>query len=192
MDTSKDTEPQEMLEMVRSIGLTLRQQRKERKLSLDELAELTGVSKLTLGKIERGETNPSLAVIWRIADGLAIPMSSLFAVENAVQVTRSGEGIHFTDGPWKVEPMFAQSANGTGEVYRVFIQPQSSYCSEYHPAGFIETATVMSGSVRVMVCDKPYDLKPYDAIRFRSDYRHSYVNDTDEAAVLQISLERQA
>jgi len=181
-----------MLEMVRGIGLTLRQLRKERKMSLDELAERTGVSKLTLGKIERGETNPSLAVIWRIADGLSIAMASLFAAESVVQLSRSGEGIYFTDGPWRVEPMFARQANGAAEVYRAFLQPRSSYCSEFHPAGLVETAIVMSGSVRVKVCDKHYELKAFDALRFAGDYSHCYINDTDEVAVLQISLERQA
>ncbi|MFE5320038.1 helix-turn-helix domain-containing protein [Paenibacillus sp. NPDC056579] len=191
MDTTKQSEPQEMLQMVRSIGSALRQLRKERKLSLDELADRTGVSKLTLGKIERGESNPSLCVIWRMTDGLGVPLSSLFAEESGVLVSRSGEGIQLTDGPWKIEPMFAESANGTVEIYRAYLDPHSEYSSEYHPTGLTETVTVLSGSVRVIVCDKPYELKAFDAVRFRGDHKHSYNNDTDEVAVLQISLERQ-
>ncbi|WP_079910122.1 helix-turn-helix domain-containing protein [Paenibacillus sp. 32352] len=190
MDLPKDTE-QDMMEMVRRIGHQLRHMRKERKLSLDDLADLTGVSKLTLGKIERGETNPSLAVIWRIADGLSIPMSSLFENETFVQLSRSGEGIHFTDGPFRVEPIFTRSSNGIADSYRVFLQPDSSYSSEYHPAGLIETATVMSGSVRINVCDTSYEMGLYDSIRFRGDYSHSYINTSDSAAVIHISLERQ-
>ncbi|WP_051620305.1 helix-turn-helix domain-containing protein [Paenibacillus sp. UNC451MF] len=190
MDFSKDIEPQDMMEMVRRIGQQFRYMRKEQKLSLDDLADRTGVSKLTLGKIERGETNPSLAVIWRIADGLSIPMSSLFETEKVIQLSRTGEGIYFTDGPWRVEPIFARSSNGNVDSYRAFLQPHSTYSSEYHPTSVMETATVMSGSVRIMVCDKPYELQLHDSIRFRGDYGHSYVNHSDSETILHISLER--
>lgn len=190
LDSSKDIEQQDMLEMVRRMGHQLRQMRKEQGLSLDDLAERTGVSKLTLGKIERGETNPSLTVIWRIADGLAIPLSSLFETERVVQLSRSGEGIYFTDGPWRVEPIFTHASNGMMDSCRAILQPHSTYSAEYHPASVMETATVMSGSVRIVVCDKPYVLQRYDSIRFRGDYSHSYVNETDEEAILYITLER--
>ncbi len=178
------------MEMVRRIGNQLRQMRKEQKLSLDDLADRTGVSKLTLGKIERGETNPSLTVIWRIADGLAIPMSSLFETEKVIQLSRAGEGIYFTDGPWRVEPIFTHSSSGTVDSCRAFLQPHSTYSAEYHPTSVMETATVMEGSVRILVCDKPYELQMYDSIRFRGDSSHSYVNKTDTVAILYITFER--
>lgn len=41
--------------------------RKKRKMSLDNLSEITGVSKSMLGQIERGESNPTIAVLWKIA-----------------------------------------------------------------------------------------------------------------------------
>lgn len=47
------------------MGAALKKYRKEKNISLDDLAELTGVSKLTLGNIERGETNPTLTIIWK-------------------------------------------------------------------------------------------------------------------------------
>ena len=56
-------------------GQRLRQLRQINKLSLAALAESAGVTKLTLGKIERGEGNPTLSVIWKIANGLGAEMS---------------------------------------------------------------------------------------------------------------------
>ena len=59
------------------MGLRLRKVRQQQGQSLDVLAVKVGVNKLTLGKIERGEGNPTLSVIWKIANGLGVPFSSL-------------------------------------------------------------------------------------------------------------------
>ena len=48
----------------------LRRMRENRRLSLDAVARLTGVSKSMLGQIERGEVNPTVASLWKIAGGL--------------------------------------------------------------------------------------------------------------------------
>ena len=66
-------------------------------MSLDDLAELTGVSKLTLGNIERGETNPTLAIIWKISKGISLPLLALFKSEDTVSLYRAGEGLRFSN-----------------------------------------------------------------------------------------------
>ena len=43
------------------IANNLKRIRDERKLSLDKVADLTGVSKSMLGQIERGESNPTIS-----------------------------------------------------------------------------------------------------------------------------------
>ena len=59
------------------ISENLRQIRKEKKLSLDSMAEQTGVSKSMLGQIERGESSPTVATLWKIATGLHISFTAL-------------------------------------------------------------------------------------------------------------------
>ncbi|MFD1204341.1 MULTISPECIES: helix-turn-helix transcriptional regulator [Sporosarcina] len=51
-------------QIVLQVGAVLKKLRKEKRLSLEDLSELSGVSKLTLGNIERGETNPTVAMLW--------------------------------------------------------------------------------------------------------------------------------
>src|ERR1700679_1417341 len=55
----------------------LREQRKRRDMSLDQLAQLTGVSRAALSQIETRKTNPTIGVLWKIASGLGIPFSDL-------------------------------------------------------------------------------------------------------------------
>ena len=57
------------------IGRRLKEIRKSRRLTLDDTAELTGVSKPMLGQIERGQSSPTINTLWKISTGLKIPLS---------------------------------------------------------------------------------------------------------------------
>lgn len=59
-----------------NIGKHLKNIRQNRELSLDEAAEMTGVSKPMLGQIERGQSSPTITTLWKIATGLKVPLSS--------------------------------------------------------------------------------------------------------------------
>ena len=48
------------------LGKTIQRLRKAYNLSLSELAEQSGVAKSIISQIERNETNPTLATIWRL------------------------------------------------------------------------------------------------------------------------------
>ena len=93
------------------ISENLRQIRKEKKLSLDSMAEQTGVSKSMLGQIERGESSPTVATLWKIATGLHISFTALLdgteefvlvfegalrlTVDGVEYVVEAGEGIRY-------------------------------------------------------------------------------------------------
>ena len=59
------------------IGENLKRLRTERNLSLSKLSEICGVSKVMLGQIERGESNPTINTIWKIANGFKLPYTVL-------------------------------------------------------------------------------------------------------------------
>lgn len=52
------------------IGNKLKEIRNKRNLSLYDVSELTGVSKAMLGQIERGQSNPTISTLWKIATGI--------------------------------------------------------------------------------------------------------------------------
>ena len=51
--------------------------RKKNRLSLEELGKLSGVSKSMLALIEKGDGNPTLGILWKIANGLGVPFDEL-------------------------------------------------------------------------------------------------------------------
>ena len=64
-----------------NIGLNIRKYRKQMKLSQVELAVEVGIDRAYLSEIENGRTNPSVNVLYAIADALKIEIENLFATE---------------------------------------------------------------------------------------------------------------
>ena len=65
-----------MQEINQYLADTLRQLRHDRSWSLDRAASECGVSKAMLGQIERGESSPTVATLWKIASGFDTSLSS--------------------------------------------------------------------------------------------------------------------
>jgi len=176
-------------QVVLQVGSVLKKLRKDKGMSLEELAQVTGVSKLTLGNIERGDTNPTIGMLWKISNSLSVPLMALFSDSSDVQVSRAGEGLRIAgdDDAWVIEPIFRQSHQDI-EMCRAYLQPNSTYYPEKHHPHTTEVVTVMSGQVEIHVNDESYRLSAFDSISFRADDTHSYTNPSDELAVLHIIL----
>ena len=59
------------------VAANIKRLREERKLSMEELAKFSGVSKSMIAQIERGAGNPTLSTLWKISNGLKVPFDSL-------------------------------------------------------------------------------------------------------------------
>jgi transcriptional regulator with XRE-family HTH domain len=68
------------------LGETLREIRRAKRLSLQQVADLAGLSKGFVSQVESGTTNPSIASLKRIANVLGTPLGALFGPES------NGEG----------------------------------------------------------------------------------------------------
>ena len=60
--------------LVNSIGSAIRQRRKELEITQPHLGELANISTNTLYKLERGQGNPSLDVLSKLADVLGMEL----------------------------------------------------------------------------------------------------------------------
>ena len=75
------------MDIAQHLSATLKTQRQLRGWSLSRLAEETGVSKAMLGQIERNESSPTVATLWKIATGLNVPFSAFIVADDAVEPT---------------------------------------------------------------------------------------------------------
>ena len=82
------------------IGERLKEIRNTRQLTLDDVAELTGVSKPMLGQIERGQSSPTINILWKISTGLKIPLSFFCKQEEAEYMVAGLDG-KSAGGMWR-------------------------------------------------------------------------------------------
>lgn len=173
------------------VGKNLKTIRKSRDLSLDKLAELTGVSKAMLAQVERGDSNPTISLLWKIANGLRISVTALIA-EEAQEVTivrfADMEPIMENDGRYQAFPLFPFDSKTHFEVYTVKVEPGCNHRSEAHQEGVEEFVVVTHGCLELHIGDEVYVAEQGDAIRFNADQGHLYVNHTDTPVWLQIII----
>ena len=98
-----------MEELNSIIADNLKTIRTQRGLSLDNVANLSGVSKSMLGQIERGESNPTIGTVWKIVNGLKVSFTSLVqkpVKENNVILRSDIAAIISDEGKYNIFPFF--------------------------------------------------------------------------------------
>ncbi|WP_027415158.1 helix-turn-helix domain-containing protein [Aneurinibacillus terranovensis] len=162
-----------------NIGKNLNRIRKERNLSLDKVAEITGVSKAMLGQIERGESNPTVTTLWKIANGLHVSFSSLIEEEAPSITVISADNIApilENDGKYRVYPFFPFEPKKQFEIFSIVLEPGCSHESEAHHAGVEEYIMVCEGTLEVLIEYETYVVKQDSAIHFQAGRPHIYRN----------------
>ncbi len=172
----------------RHLADTLRALRRQRRWSLDAAAERTGVSKAMLGQIERGESSPTVATLWKIAGGFETSLSSLLVPAppacGAPEVRRAVDlRCRPAEGEMLVAPLFPFDERLGFEVFELTLPAGYERHSAPHEAGVTEHVLVLQGRMAVCVGDTWIPLAPSEAIRFAADQPHGYRNDADTPVV---------
>jgi len=178
-----------MDDSTRLISQNLKKIREEKRISLDKLAELTGVSKSMLGQIERGESSPTIATIWKIVNGLKISFTALLTAPQAdISLVRWSnlQPLVEDNGKYLLYPYFPIEEGRRFEVYGVEIEKGGYLSAEPHPAGTQEFLTVFAGELTVRVNNQEFNLQAGDSLRFKADSPHVYHNSGD--ALTKISM----
>lgn len=116
-----------MADLQETVGAVVRRERRERNLTLKELAERSILSVVYLGEIERGKKYPSALVLERLARGLEMDVSDLlelFAEElRGVREPAMAKAIGFTapQQPRAVEQVSISRTTSTGTVLNMLV-----------------------------------------------------------------------
>lgn len=161
------------------IAANLKRIRKEKKLSLDNAAELTGVSKSMLGQIERGESSPTVATLWKIATGLHISFTAL--LEGKAEETRIIQKTEITpllsdEGRFQLFPFFPYENDRRFEMLSIEMEAGSRSESTPHQEGTEEFVLVFEGTLRLTLNGKEYSVEAGNGIRYFADQPHIYEN----------------
>lgn len=155
------------------VATALKNLRRQRQLSLAQCAALTGVSKAMLGQIERNESGPTVATLWKIADGLQVPFSWFIQPPPSDPTTphqgTEGEGI-------TVRSLLPYDADLAMDTLLITLAPGAMSHQSRHVVGAIEQVIVVSGQLVLSLEGTDYLLANGEAQRFAADCRHHYHN----------------
>jgi transcriptional regulator with XRE-family HTH domain len=173
----------------RHLAAALRALRSERGWSLDRTAQETGVSKAMLGQIERGESSPTIATLWKIASGFQTSLSGL--IEPTPPATPEGfvhrtvDALRNQPGPdgMLVAPLFPYEPRFGFELFELTLLPGYERLSEAHEPGVTEHVIVLRGRMEVLVEGEWRELTEGHAVRFAADRPHGYRNRQETPAV---------
>lgn len=166
-----------MKEISKIVGLNIKKIRDDKGLSLDKLSVLTDVSKSMLGQIERGESSPSVNVLWKIANGLKVSFQTLTteSIDKVETIKRSKPNTS-DNGKYRIYPIHTFDHTKNFEMYRVEIDSQGQYTAKPHTKGSEEYITVYQGGLTVKIDDKEYYVDSGESLRFNADIEHTYSN----------------
>ncbi|NHC40609.1 helix-turn-helix domain-containing protein [Bacillus sp. MM2020_1] len=173
------------------IAKNLKAFRESKKLSLEKVAEITGVSKTMIGQIERGESSPTITTIWKIANGLKISFTSLInnpQPDTKVILKNDVQTLFEDNEKYRLYPFFPFQEDRRFEVYSVEIEIGGYLSSESHGEGTEEFLTVFEGDLTVQVNNIEYTVRNGDAIRFMADRPHTYYNSGDTLTRLSMVI----
>ncbi len=180
-----------------AVGMKLQSLRQSHKLSLDELSRRAGVSKSMLSQIERNQANPTVAVLWRLANALGIELAEFLSEapaqarpaaitvvpEHATPVIRS------PDGKCELKILGPIELAGRLEWYRLTIEPGGILASEAHESGAREHLTVHSGQIAIQAAGAEKRVMHGETARYPVDVQHSLSNPGKTSATALLVVE---
>lgn len=160
------------------LATTLKTLRQQRGWSLSRLAEETCVSKAMLGQIERNESSPTVATLWKIATGLNVPFS-LFITPPG------GEETDFDpqQQAMVVRPLFPWDAALRFDHFAITLAPGALSESSPHEAGVVEHVVAISGALEMRIDGEWRTVPEGEGRRFAGDRPHAYRNTSDRAVL---------
>lgn len=174
-----------------TVAGNIKRLREQNKLSMEELAKLSGVSKSMLAQIERGEGNPTISTLWKICNGMQVPFDAL-----TLRPRMSYEIIKLSDvqpiledgGRVRNYSIFPDDENRRFAVYYVEVEKGAYWNSDPHMKGTSEFVTMMEGQLTIRTGDEEYTVCKGESIRFKSDVPHAYHNSGEVDAVAHLVL----
>ena len=181
-----------MKQSVDAIGNNLRSIREDRNLSLDQLAALTGVSKSMLRQIETGKSSPTIATIWKIANGLHVSFTALLrkpVVEAQVRSFTGEKPLTGQSGHYRLFPLIPFEPQQSFETYFIEIDPDTVFQGEPHRGNVVEYVFVIKGKLQITVADKICEIGANEFLQFYANCPHEYkcIGKKTASAIMQIS-----
>jgi len=164
------------------IGQNIRALRKERGLTVKDLAQAVRCSPSFISQVERGKASPSIATVKQIASALKVNIVDFFMSSNGFEqvVTREDERVEISMRRWRARIyMLVKSTRGKRmQPFYTVIQPGGGSTGLYNHEGE-EFGIVLKGELEINLNGVKYRVKENESFYYSSQIPHSWTNPTD-------------
>ena len=165
------------MEINQIVAENLKRLRTERNLSLGQLSAISEVSKVMLSQIEKGETNPTINTLWKIANGLKVPYTTLLdqQLKETTVLKKSEISVQLDDNDrYRLYCYYTNNPHRNFELFQIELDAGNSHISVGHSEKSQEYIMVIEGELTLTVNDQSYLLQPNDTIEFDAATKHVY------------------
>jgi transcriptional regulator with XRE-family HTH domain len=173
------------------VGHMIRSLRDKQKLSIRDLADLSGLSVNAISKIERGMTSPTVSSLHQLAVALEVSIADLFRQEiHHVSVfVKAEEATLLRSEGLVIEGFGSGLPNQQLEPFKIIFAPNAENISEPVSHSGEEFIYCLTGKLEYFVGDESFILEPGDRLLFKATHPHSWRNLGAEPAEVILVLE---
>jgi transcriptional regulator with XRE-family HTH domain len=173
------------------LGARIRRTRRDRNMTLEDLAEASGTSVAHLSRLESGERHPSLDGLLRLAFGLGVPFDELFEEPEEPgpgTVVRGGEAPFHEGTGFRLQPLVPEAGPAGLAAVKVVYLADRVVDHEFHEHEGKEWLYMIKGRLRLTLGTQRTVLEPGDAAFFDARLPHNFdVLSEEDAEVLMVS-----
>jgi transcriptional regulator with XRE-family HTH domain len=164
-----------------AIGSRIRAARQSQRLTIEQVADATGLTKGFLSRVERDLTSPSVASLVTLCQVLSISIGDLFAAPET-HLTKRNDGPRISlGGQGIVERLLTARSERRIQIIQACIEPHGRGESELYAVDCdVDVPHVIKGNIRLILTNEQYDLNTGDTVTFPGREPHTWVNPTDK------------
>ena len=162
------------------VGKRLKEVRRQKEMTLKEVAQSSGMSPTHISEIERGKTSPTVGALRKIAgalgkdtaffvEDLPLPRVSVVKKEDRETVLLRGDGDAF------VTARALTSGIPAGRVKLVLVTEDKGGTLAAHSHEGEEAIVMVAGQAQVTVGDEEFVIDPGDCLHYSAKCKHSAV-----------------
>jgi transcriptional regulator with XRE-family HTH domain len=167
-----------------TLGSALRAKRKAMQLSIEQLAQLSDVSRSAISKIERGDVAPSTAVLSKLSEALSTSMAQLLSEEeeqDVIVMRAESQPVLVEAATGFQRRVLTPILPGRGIDWVMSTMPVGFHTGVFkgHKRGTEEYVYVLDGKMSVHLGAERHYLQSGDSIFFKATTGHAFENDGD-------------
>jgi len=179
------------------LGETVRLLRRRAGLSIQDVANKTGLSNGMISQLERARAMPSIRTLRLLSIALDVPVSYFFETTDPGDVQRyivrkNSRRLLRLTASGVVKEALTPADKGQLELYELTLNPGASSGTDFLQHTGEKAGYILSGSLRLWLDNQAHVLEAGDSFRFPSIVPHMFDNPTQQAArVIWVTTLRQ-